>query len=142
MHFSEMFLHFGSLIVFWLVSQIYGCTRWTTQYMPYLYAVISYYSHTVFLFKGVFDVPGDHSRVAMTKDNLLRHVIEFGALCFNVIYIGVFLVVSRKDSIALNSLVYALFIFDVIRQDGKYFYLLEQQVETKGSSHFRPFTSL
>lgn len=119
-HFTEMFLHFGSLLLFWLLSRLYYLNRWTTQYMPYFYAVLSYYSHTMFIFKGIFDIPGDHSRVAMTKDNLMRHVIEFGALCFNIIYIGVFLVVRRKDSIALNSLIYVLFILDVIRQEGKY----------------------
>lgn len=67
------------------------------------------------MFGGIFDDPIDSSQVHMSKDNLFRHIIQFGALSFNLVYIGVFLVLSRKDCIALNTINSGLFILDVIR---------------------------
>jgi hypothetical protein len=76
---------------------------------------VSYYTHTVYIFKGSFDEPNDPSQVAMSKDHLFRHIIQFGALSFNLLYIGVFLVFNRRDCILLNSLTFLLFVWDVFR---------------------------
>lgn len=86
--------------------------------MPYIYALISYYSHTVFIFKGMFDVEGDPSTVHMSKDSLIRHIIQFAALSFNLIYINVFLIFHKKDCIILNLITLTLFCWDVYAQPG------------------------
>ena len=61
--------------MFFVLSKIYDLNYFSTRYMPYIYALISYYSHTVFIFKGMFDVEGDSSTVNMSKDSLIRHII-------------------------------------------------------------------
>lgn len=86
--------------------------------MPYLYTLIAYYSHTTIIFGGLYDDPSNPGIVHMSKDSLLRQVILFGALSFNLIYICVFLVFERRECIALNSLNSLLFLLDVARQPG------------------------
>ena len=58
---SDVFIHFSTLVIFFLLSKMYNINNKYTRYMPYIYALISYYSHTVFIFKGMFDVEGDPS---------------------------------------------------------------------------------
>jgi hypothetical protein len=91
--------------------------------MPYIYALISYYSHTIFIFKGLFDEDDDPSKVHMSKDNLIRHIIQFAALSFNLIYINVFLIFNEKDCIMLNLITLTLFCRDVYVQPGKFIYV-------------------
>lgn len=52
---AELFVHIGTLLLFYILSLLYGTSRQMTKYMPYIYALISYYSHTIFIFKGLFD---------------------------------------------------------------------------------------
>jgi hypothetical protein len=110
---SELLVHITTMVLFYIVSRLYSYSHVTTRYIPYVYAVISYYSHTIFIFKGSFDEPNNPSQVSMSKDNLFRHIIQFGALSFNLLYIGVFLVFTRRDCILLNSLTFLLLLFDV-----------------------------
>ena len=74
-HAVELLVHGGTLGLFWLLTRFYSYSLFTTKYMPYVYALISYYSHTIFIFKGLFDDMGDPSLVSMSKDNLFRHII-------------------------------------------------------------------
>lgn len=117
---SEVVIHFSTLVIFFLLSKLYNLNNKSTRYMPYIYALISYYSHTVFIFKGIFDVEGDPSQVHMSKDSLIRHIIQFAALSFNLIYINVFLIFHRKDCIILNLITLTLFCRDVYMQPGKF----------------------
>jgi hypothetical protein len=117
--FSELIVHISTFGIFFALSRVYYYSDFTTQYLPYVYALISYYSHTVFIFRGSFDEPANPALVGMSKDNLFRHIILVGALSFNLLYIGVFLVFNRKDCIMLNSMTLLLFITDVFRQEGK-----------------------
>lgn len=119
---SELFVHIGTLIIFLILSSLYSLNLKTTRYMPYIYALISYYSHTVFIFKCLFDEDDDPSKVSMTKDVLFRHIIQFAALSFNLIYINVFLVFTRRDCIILNITTFGLFCKDVFMQPGKKFF--------------------
>ena len=102
----------------WGLSKLYMLNVYTTTYMPFAYALISYYSHTVFIFKGTFDDNQDHSIVHMSKDDLFRHIIQFAALSFNLIYIGAFLVFNRRDCIILNIITLSLFVKDVFMEPG------------------------
>ncbi len=72
---NELFVHIGTLLLFLILSLIYDKSKFATTYMPYVYALISYYSHTIFIFKGIFDSREDPSVVEMSKDNLFRHII-------------------------------------------------------------------
>jgi putative flippase GtrA len=110
---SELLAHITTMVLFYIVSRLYSHSHLTTRYIPYVYAVILYYSHTIFTFKGSFDEPNNPSQVSMSKDNLFRHIIQFGALSFNLLYIGVFLVFTRRDCILPNSLTFLLLLFDV-----------------------------
>ena len=116
---SEVLVHFSTLVLFLLLSQLYNKTAYMTRYMPYIYALISYYSHTIFIFKGLFDVEDDPYTVHMSKDNLIRHIIQFAALSFNLIYINVFLIFNQRDCIILNLITLLLFCRDVFLQPGK-----------------------
>jgi len=71
----ELFVHCGTLIIFLLLSSNYSRNLMTARYMPFLYALISYYSHTIFIFRGLFDDEEDPSKVIMSKDILFRHII-------------------------------------------------------------------
>lgn len=92
---------------------MYGANNYTTAYFPYLYAILSYYSHAGFIFKGTYDAEDDPTKVVMSKDNLFRHIVQFAALGMNLIFMGIFLVITRRDCILLNILVWSMYIVDV-----------------------------
>lgn len=102
-----------------VLSKFYTLNVYTTTYMPFAYALISYYSLTVFIFKSSFDDSEDLSKIHMSKDDLFMHIIQFAALSFNLIYIGVFLVFNRRDCIILNLITLSLFVKDVFMEPGK-----------------------
>lgn len=54
----------------------------------------------------------------MSKDILFRHIIQFAALSFNLIYINVFLVFTRMDCLILNFATFGLFCRDIFMQPG------------------------
>ena len=117
---KDVAIHICTVTLMMAFSSLYSKSLFMTKYIPYIYALISYYAHTVFIFRGVFDVEGTESqRVEMSKDDLFRHIILFAALCFNLVYIGVFLVFNKRDCIILNILTFSLFIKDMIMQPGK-----------------------
>lgn len=116
---SEVLIHFSTLVIFFVLSKLYNYNAHTTRCFPYIYALISYYSHTVFIFKGFFDEDGDPFQVHMSKDSLIRHIIQFAALSFNLIYIKVYLIFHRKDCIILNLITLTLFCRDIYIQPGK-----------------------
>ena len=60
-HPTEMLIHSSTLAVFYSLSRVYDYSHITVQYMPFVYALISYYAHTVFIFKGMFDSDDDPS---------------------------------------------------------------------------------
>jgi hypothetical protein len=52
---GELFVHISTLLVFLVFAHFYSRSLLTTRYMPYVYALISYYSHTIFIFRGLYD---------------------------------------------------------------------------------------
>lgn len=108
----------GSLGIFLLLSHSYKANKYTIKYFPYLYAILSYYSHVVFIFRGSYELETDPSTVMMSKDDLFRQIIQFASLGVNTIFVGIFLVISRRDCIMLNFLIWSLFIHDVFNQEG------------------------
>lgn len=118
---KELIILLGSLSVFLILSRMYGVNRYTTTYFPYLYAILSYYSHAGFIFKGTYDCLDDPSRVEMSKDVLFRHIVQFAALGINVIFMGIFLVITRLDCILLNIMIWSMYIYDIFQQKGTYF---------------------
>jgi hypothetical protein len=41
------------------MTKFHSLNNFSTRYSPFLYALLSYYSHTYFLFKGFFDDDND-----------------------------------------------------------------------------------
>ena len=107
--------------MFLTLSRVYNANKFTTAYFPYLYAILSYYSHAGFIFRGYYDDPTDSSQVHMTKDILFRHIVQFAALGMNLIFMGIFLVITRRDCIMLNIFMWSLYMFDVFQQEGKFY---------------------
>ena len=108
----------GSLSIFLILSRLYNASNATTTYFPYLYAILSYYSHSGLIFRALYESSEDPSMVIMTKDVLFRHLVQFAALSMNLIYILTFLVITRRDCIILNIVVWSLFIYDVFTLQG------------------------
>jgi hypothetical protein len=55
----------------------------------------------------------------MTKDDLFRLVLTISALSIHLIYIGIFLVIKRKDSLFLNAIVWSLSFKEIYYAPGK-----------------------
>ena len=115
---KELIILLGSLSMFLTLSRMYGANKYTTAYFPYLYAILSYYSHAGFIFRSHYDHEQDCSMVSMTKDALFRHIVQFAALGINLIFMGIFLVITRRDCILLNLLVWSMYIYDIFNQQG------------------------
>ncbi len=81
---SELLILFSTLVLFFVLSKLYNYNAHTTRSMPYIYAIISYYSHTVFIFKRIFDEEGDSSQVHMSKDSLNAKDQNFLTLIYAV----------------------------------------------------------
>jgi hypothetical protein len=112
---KDLIIMLGSLSMFLTLSRMYGANKYTTAYFPYFYAILSYYSHAGFIFRGLYDSEEDPSQVHMTKDELFRHIVQFGALGMNLIFMGIFLVITRRDCILLNLMVWTMYIYDVFQ---------------------------
>lgn len=69
---EDIFIHASTLAIFYALSRVYYVNERCTQYVPYLYTLIAYYSHTTIIFGKMYDDPSDPSLVHMSKDSLLR----------------------------------------------------------------------
>ena len=66
--YKDLLIHISQLLVFILLALLYKKSNRATVYIPYIYTVLSYYSHSVFIFSGKFDEPGNPFMVHMKKD--------------------------------------------------------------------------
>ena len=72
---KEVILLSCNLFTYVILAKVHFKNNFTIRYVPYVISMISYFAHTRFIFRGSFDVPDDPSAVAMSKDELFRHMI-------------------------------------------------------------------
>ena len=66
--------------------------------------LLAYQGHTFSLFRRLEKNGLDHAEIELSPDELFKYMILFSGLNFNLIYIGVFLVVTKRDCILLNTI--------------------------------------
>lgn len=67
---KDMTSYFKSLFVLVLCSYLYKRNEWTMRIIPFILALISYFAHTHFIFKGGFDLHTfDATKNTMTVDH-------------------------------------------------------------------------
>lgn len=101
------------------MAAIYNFNAFTSRYMPYVYIVFSFIVHCKFIFNGTDDDENDPHVVRMQKDRLLKMIILYSVHTFNLIYIGIFMVLSRRDCILLHLLSWGLQYREIFTQPGK-----------------------
>ena len=95
---------------FYLLMYFYSMHPLCTQYVPYLLAVLSYFTHSRFTWQELRNPPEDGQEVMLSPNTLIKSQVLFGGLVVNHIYLDTFLSLSFRDSLSLNFITWGLLI--------------------------------
>jgi len=141
---EEILKLIASMAGFYIIKLIYDCNDTTRRVIPFVFAIYSYYNHSRYIFRGLFDSE-DASSVTMSRDHLFRHIIQFSSMSLNLTYICIFLITKKADCIFINLLAWTLFIRDTFLDPGNshlYDKLVGLTLKTQSSAIILAFFAL
>ena len=109
----------SAFTIFSLIAYVHSYNKLTTKLVPYLYVILSYFSHSALVFSNRYSNPLDKTQLIMSKDQYFHSLVQFAGMSINLIYINVFLVTSRQDCIFLNIIEWTFFMKDILLVEGK-----------------------
>ena len=134
---KKLAFHLTVIALFMIALKLHAISKVATRLVPLFIGCLSYYGHTQFLMLSINMRAGQltieprspaqaasnseeqHTMIQMDINEILRHIIIFGAFFINHIYIDIFLTIKNIDSLILNIATWGLFCLNSFFHPGK-----------------------